>query len=62
MAKGRETVLRIVRINLEAKHRITRILTVLKIPRTTYYAYVKWEPSDQMIRRQQIKKKYWNPG
>jgi putative transposase len=57
MAKGRETVLRIIRINLEAKHRITRILTVLKIPRSTYYAYVKWVPSDRMIKRQQIKEK-----
>lgn len=57
MAKGRATVLRVVRVNLEAKHRITRILTVLKIPRTTYYAYLNWTPSDQMILRQQIKEK-----
>lgn len=55
MDKGRTTVLRVVRVNLEAKHRITRILTVLKIPRTTYYEYLKWKPSERMIRRQQIK-------
>lgn len=57
MAKGRAAVLRVVRVNLEAKHRITRILTVLKIPRTTYYAYLNWTPSDRIIRRQQIKEK-----
>lgn len=57
IAKGRETVLRVVRVNLEAKHRITRILMVLKIPRTTYYEYLNWTPSDRMIRRQQIKEK-----
>ena len=60
MAKGRATVLRVVRVNLEAKHRITRILTVLKIPRTTYYAYLNWTPSDRMIRRQQIKEQVLN--
>lgn len=60
MVKGRATVLRVVRVNLEAKHRITRILTVLKIPRTTYYAYLNWMPSDRMIRRQQIKEKVLN--
>ncbi|WP_139843539.1 IS3 family transposase [Enterococcus sp. 7E2_DIV0204] len=55
--KGRATVLRVVRVNLEAKHRITRILSVLKIPRTTYYDYLNWHPSKRMIRRQQIKEK-----
>lgn len=57
IARGRTTVLRVVRVNLEAKHRITRILTVLKIPRTTYYAYLNWTPSDRLTRRQQIKEK-----
>lgn len=57
MAKVRVTVLRVVRVNLEAKHRITRILTVLKIPRTTYYDYLNWTPSNRMIRRQQLKEK-----
>lgn len=46
-----------VRVNLEAKHRITRILRVLKIPRTTYYDYLNWQPSMRMVRRQQIKEK-----
>lgn len=55
MFKGRATVLRVVRIKLEAKHRITRILTVLKIPRTMYYEYLNSKPSDRIIRRQQIK-------
>ncbi|WP_206834714.1 IS3 family transposase [Enterococcus plantarum] len=55
MVKGRATVLRVVRVNLEAKHRITRILTALKIPRTTYYEYLNWKPSERIIRRQQIK-------
>lgn len=59
-AKGRATVLRVVRVNLEAKQRITRILTVLKIPITTYYTYLNWTPSDRMIRRQQIKEKVLN--
>lgn len=55
MVKGRATVLRVVHTNLEVKHRITRILTVLKIPRTTYYEYLNWKPSERMTRRQQIK-------
>ncbi|MBO0422192.1 hypothetical protein JZO84_04730 [Enterococcus plantarum] len=54
MVKGRATVLRVVRVNLGAKHRITRILTALKIPRSTYYEYLNWKPSERMIRRQQI--------
>lgn len=57
MVKGRATVLQVVRVNLEAKHRITRILKALKIPRTTYYAYLNWTPSERMVRRQQIKEK-----
>ena len=55
MAKRRATVLRVVRVNLEAKHCITRILTVLKIPRTTYYVYLNWTPSARMRRCQQLK-------
>lgn len=57
IAKGRATVLRVVQVNLEARHRITRILNVLKIPRTTYYDYLNWKPNKRMIRRQQIKEK-----
>lgn len=57
IAKGRATVLRVVRINLKAKHCITRILTVLRIPRTTYYDYLNWKPSERMVRRQQLKEK-----
>ncbi|EHS2295120.1 IS3 family transposase [Enterococcus faecalis] len=55
MNKGRATVLRVVRLNLEAGHRITRILQVLAIPRSTYYDYLKWKPSQSAQKRQQMK-------
>lgn len=60
--KGRATVLRVVRLNLEAGHRITRILQVLAIPRSTYYDYLKWKPSKSEQKRKQMKQqvlKYW---
>lgn len=51
------TVLKVIHLNLNAGHRITRILQVLKIPRSTYYDYLKWQPSKREIRHQQIKEK-----
>lgn len=40
-----------VRLNLETGHRITRILQVLKIPKSTYHDYLGWQPSKQEQRR-----------
>ncbi|MCA9766610.1 MAG: IS3 family transposase, partial [Carnobacterium sp.] len=54
--KGRDTVLKVIRLSLKAGHRITRILKVLHIPRSTYYAYFKWQKSKRAIRREAIKK------
>lgn len=54
--------MKVVNLNLAAGHRITRILHVLKIPRSTYYGYLKWQPSTTAMRRQYIKEKvlqYW---
>ena len=42
IAKGRAVVLEIVQPNLQAKHRITHILRMLQIPRSTYYSYHHW--------------------
>lgn len=58
--KGRATVLRVVRLNLESGHRITRILQVLAIPRSTYYDYLKWNPSKSAQKRQQMKQHVLN--
>lgn len=48
-------VLKVVEINQVAGHRITRILAVLPIPRSTYYGYIHWQPSSTAIWRQGIK-------
>ncbi|MDV2566161.1 IS3-like element IS1520 family transposase [Levilactobacillus brevis] len=53
--KGRALVLEVVNANLLAGHRITRILSVLKIPRSTYYDYLHWQPSRTERRRHLIK-------
>lgn len=58
--KGRATVLRVVRLNLESGHRITQILQVLAIPRSTYYEYLKWKPSKLAQKRQQMKQQVLN--
>lgn len=58
--KGRATVLRVVRLNLESGHRITRILQVLTIPRSTYYDYLKWKPSKSAQKRQEMKQHVLN--
>ncbi|MBC1486661.1 transposase [Listeria seeligeri] len=42
---------------LTAGHYITRILEILRIPRATYYRYMKWQLSPTAIRRQSIKEK-----
>lgn len=41
---------------MKAGHRITRILRILHIPRSTYYGYLKWQKSKRSIRREVIKK------
>lgn len=43
--------------NLSAGHRLTRILSVLSIPTSTYYHYLKWQPSKTELRRQLVKAK-----
>ena len=48
-------MLEVVNANLLAGHRITRILSVLKIPRSTYYDYLHWQPSRTERRRHLIK-------
>ncbi|CAD5896535.1 transposase (fragment) [Carnobacterium maltaromaticum] len=60
--QGRPVLLKVVGLNLAAGHRITRILHVLKIPTSTYYDSLNWQPSKTAIRRQMIKEKvleYW---
>lgn len=58
--KGRATVLRVVRRILDAGHRITKILKVLTISRSTYYAFLKWKPSKSAQRRQLMKQQVLN--
>lgn len=41
---------------MKAKHRLTRILQVLHIPRSTYYSYLHWQPSQTKQRHERIKK------
>lgn len=55
--RGREVVLSVINRNLSAGHRVTRILSVLSIPTSTYYYYLKWQPSKMAVRRQKIKEK-----
>jgi len=55
--RGRKVVLSVINRNLSAGHRITRILSVLSIPTSTYYYYLKWQPSKMAVRRQKIKEK-----
>lgn len=57
MRLGRETVLKVVSLNLNARHRITRILIVLNIPKSTYYDYLHWKPSKTERRCDSLKKK-----
>lgn len=45
-----------VSLNLTAGHRITLILKVLNIPKSTYYDYLHWKPSKTEIRRDSLKK------
>lgn len=54
---GREIVIDVVQTNLVAGHRITRILKVLQIPKSTYYNYINWQPSRMSKRRRKIKEK-----
>lgn len=58
--KGRATLLRGVRLNLEAGHRITRILQVLAILRSTYYDYWKWKSSQSAQKRHQMMQQVLN--
>ncbi|MFF2971689.1 IS3 family transposase [Enterococcus faecalis] len=55
MKKGRATALRVVHRSLDAGHRITRILQVLNISRSTYYDFLKWKSSKSAQRRQLLK-------
>ena len=60
--QGRTVLLNVVELNLAAGHRITRILQVLKIPRSTYYDSLNWQPSKTESRRKLLKEKvleYW---
>ncbi|WP_423064866.1 IS3 family transposase [Enterococcus faecalis] len=58
--KGRVAVLEVIRLNLEAGHRIIRILQVLVIPRSTYYDYLEWKPSQSAQKRQYFKQQVLN--
>lgn len=48
--------MKVVSLNLTAGHRITLILKVLNIPKSTYYDYLHWEPSKTEIKRDSLKK------
>ncbi|ENZ6558337.1 IS3 family transposase [Enterococcus faecium] len=58
--QGREVVLTTIQRNLEAGHRITRILQVLNVSRSTYYDFLKWKPSKSAQRRQILKQQVLN--
>ncbi|MCW0926696.1 hypothetical protein [Weissella sp. LMG 11983] len=45
--RGRSVVLPIIHKNLVQGHRITRVLSALKIPMSTYSDWIHWEPSAQ---------------
>ncbi|QIL50046.1 IS3 family transposase [Weissella coleopterorum] len=55
--KGRIPTLKIINDNLQVGHRITKILNVLRIPRSTYYGYIHWKPGKTLLRRNFIKQK-----
>ncbi|MEX5935772.1 IS3 family transposase [Mammaliicoccus sciuri] len=62
MSKGREVVLKVIRNNLKSGHLISFILRCLKVPRSTYYAFLNWKPGQRLLRRKLIKEKvlsYW---
>jgi putative transposase len=53
---GKIRVLEIINHALRRGYGITRIFSALLIPRSTYYDWLKWEPSDQEKRREYLKK------
>ena len=62
MAKGRKLVLKVINVNLLANHRISQVLKVLKIARSTYYGYLHWQPGYYEKRRSSLKSQiltYW---
>ncbi|WP_142378828.1 IS3 family transposase [Staphylococcus intermedius] len=60
--KGREVVLKVIRNNLNSGHLISFVLRCLKVPRSTYYAFLNWKPGQRLPRRTFVKEKvlsYW---
>lgn len=52
---GRKAALFIIQEQLSQQRRITTILKVLKIPRSTYYDWLKWQPRVANKRHDQLK-------
>ncbi|MCW0925876.1 hypothetical protein [Weissella sp. LMG 11983] len=53
--RGRSVVLPIIHKNLVQGHRITRVLSALKIPMSTYSDWIHWEPSAQEIQHNKLR-------
>ena len=53
--RGRSVVLPIIHKNLVQGHRITRVLSALKIPMSTYSDWLHWEPSAQEIQHNKLR-------
>lgn len=53
--RGRSVVLPIIRKNLVQGHRITRVLSALKIPMSTYSNWLHCEPSTQEIQNNKLR-------
>jgi putative transposase len=53
--RGRSVVLPIIDKNLAQGHRITRVLSALKIPKSTYSDWLHWEPSAQEIQHNNLR-------
>lgn len=55
-------MLKVIQTNLKSGHLISFILHCLKVPRSTYYAFLNWKPGKRLLRRTFIKEKvlsYW---
>jgi putative transposase len=53
--RGRSVVLPIIDKSLARGHRITRVLSALKIPKSTYSDWLRWEPSAQEIQHKNLR-------
>lgn len=53
--RGRSVVLPIIHKNLVQGHRITRVLSALNIPMSTYSDWLHWEPSAQEIQHNNLR-------